>query len=82
MLDTFGRERLASGSGVLDIAGGKGELAFELLNLNGIPATVVEPRALKLAKQEVWLKVSCDLCLAHQHKQMLDIPLASSVSQP
>jgi ubiquinone/menaquinone biosynthesis C-methylase UbiE len=48
---------LASGSGVLDIAGGKGELAFEFVNLNNIPATVVEPRLLKLAKQELWLKV-------------------------
>ena len=57
LLDTYGRELLSSGSGVLDIAGGKGELAFELVNLNNIRATVVEPRALKLAKQELWLKV-------------------------
>lgn len=57
LLDTYGRELLSSGSGVLDVAGGKGELAFELVNLNNIPATVVEPRALKLAKQELWLKV-------------------------
>ncbi len=57
LLGTYGRDLLSSGSGVLDIAGGKGELAFELVNLNNIPATVVEPRALKLAKQELWLKV-------------------------
>ena len=41
LLDTYGRELLSSGSGVLDIAGGKGELAFELVNLNNIRATVV-----------------------------------------
>ena len=29
---------------VLDVAGGKGELAFELLNLSNVPATVVDPR--------------------------------------
>eukprot|EP00854_Cymbomonas_tetramitiformis_P004086 gene4086-5062_t len=48
LLDTFGPERLQSGSGVLDVAGGKGELAFELLNLHGVRATVVEPRPLRL----------------------------------
>ena len=41
---------LARGTGVLDVAGGKGELAFELVNLNAIPATVVEPRPLQLAR--------------------------------
>jgi hypothetical protein len=48
MLDTFGVDYLQSGTGVLDVAGGKGELSFELLNLNGIPATVVDPRPLRL----------------------------------
>jgi hypothetical protein len=48
LLDSFGRELLASGSGVLDIAGGKGELAFELLNLNNIETTVVDPRPLDI----------------------------------
>ena len=50
LIDVFGRDVLASGSGVLDVAGGKGELAFELVNLNAIPATVVEPRPLQLAR--------------------------------
>jgi hypothetical protein len=35
---------------VLDIAGGKGELSFELLNLNQIPSTVIDPRPLDLTK--------------------------------
>eukprot|EP00929_Paragymnodinium_shiwhaense_P111001 TRINITY_DN7840_c0_g1_i4.p1 TRINITY_DN7840_c0_g1~~TRINITY_DN7840_c0_g1_i4.p1 ORF type:complete len:436 (+),score=53.06 TRINITY_DN7840_c0_g1_i4:180-1487(+) len=48
LLDTFGIDSLRQGSGVLDVAGGKGELAWELLNLNKIPATVVEPRGLEL----------------------------------
>ena len=48
LVATFGLERLQSGSGVLDVAGGKGELAFQLQNLNGIPATVVDPRPMQL----------------------------------
>ncbi|DBB06504.1 TPA: hypothetical protein ACH3X1_012055 [Trebouxia sp. C0004] len=55
LMDTFGQEQLRKGSGVLDIAGGKGELSFELLNLNGIQATVVEPRALQLWRQHKWM---------------------------
>jgi hypothetical protein len=39
---------LGSGTGVLDIAGGKGELSFELANLTGVPTTVVDPRPLQL----------------------------------
>ncbi|KAL4419682.1 hypothetical protein ABPG75_006780 [Micractinium tetrahymenae] len=57
LIDTFGREVLRQGTGVLDVAGGRGELAFELLNLNGVPATVVEPRPLDLARRVKWLMV-------------------------
>jgi hypothetical protein len=32
----------------LDVAGGKGELAFELRNISGIPVTVVDPRPMRL----------------------------------
>jgi len=46
----FGIENLSQGSGVLDIAGGKGELTFLLENLNGIKSTCIEPRSLKLRK--------------------------------
>jgi hypothetical protein len=41
-----------------DVAGGKGKLAFELLNLSGIRATVLEPRPLDLKKRIKWLLVS------------------------
>ena len=36
--------RWQGGAGVIDVAGGAGELAFELLNLNDVPVTVVDPR--------------------------------------
>lgn len=48
LADTFGRDVLGSGTGLLDIAGGKGELSFELANLTGVPTTVVDPRPLQL----------------------------------
>ena len=50
LVATFGFETLASGAGVLDVAGGKGELAFELRNLSGIPVTVVDPRPMRLER--------------------------------
>jgi hypothetical protein len=33
-----------SGLGVVDVAGGKGELSFELINLSNVPCTVIDPR--------------------------------------
>jgi hypothetical protein len=48
LLLVFGREYLTSGSGIVDVAGGKGEFSFESLNLNGIPSTVFDPRPLDL----------------------------------
>jgi len=50
LLETFGLEQLMAGSGILDVGGGKGELSFELLNLNGVPSTVVDPRPLDLSR--------------------------------
>lgn len=50
LVDTFGATVLQGGQGVLDIAGGKGELSFELLNLADIPCTVVDPRELRVDK--------------------------------
>jgi len=49
LLDHFSLDELAAGTGILDIAGGKGELAFELANLNKLPTTVVDPRPLELS---------------------------------
>lgn len=64
LLDTFGQASLACGSGVLDVGGGKGELSFELLNLNSIRATIIDPRPGSLHKHAKWLKVpmSCHAC--------------------
>ncbi|KAK9805714.1 hypothetical protein WJX73_001222 [Symbiochloris irregularis] len=57
LLKVFGRELLAQGSGILDVAGGTGELSFEFLNLNCINSTVVDPRpVLNLERQCRWLK--------------------------
>mmetsp|Transcript_76482 Transcript_76482/g.224461 ORF Transcript_76482/g.224461 Transcript_76482/m.224461 type:complete len:439 (+) Transcript_76482:38-1354(+) len=52
LLSEFGTEELARGTGVLDVAGGKGELGFELLNLSDVPCTVVDPRDLVLGEFE------------------------------
>ena len=39
------------------MAGGKGELSFELVNLNGIPTTVVDPRVSDLQEyRDKWDK--------------------------
>jgi hypothetical protein len=48
LLDTFGEKLLASGTGVLDVAGGKGDLSFQLMNLNNIRSTIVDPRQVYL----------------------------------
>ncbi|KFM27435.1 hypothetical protein F751_1212 [Auxenochlorella protothecoides] len=56
LLDAVGEDRLRRGSGILDVAAGKGELAFEFLNLNGIPSTALEPRPLQLERHVKWLQ--------------------------
>ena len=46
LIDAFGLDGMKQG-GVLDVAGGKGELAWQLRNLNGVErAVVVDPRPL------------------------------------
>ncbi|KAG9071300.1 hypothetical protein KI688_005511 [Linnemannia hyalina] len=47
LVDTFGREYLNSGSGVLDVAGGKGEISLFLKHMFGVHSTVVEPNVRK-----------------------------------
>ena len=43
ILDKFGQQTLQQGSGVLDIAGGKGQLSVELAASGQVPCTVVDP---------------------------------------
>lgn len=45
VVETLGVDALRSGSGVVDVAGGKGELSLQFARLNGVPATCVDPRA-------------------------------------
>jgi hypothetical protein len=45
LIDNFGLEYLRCGSGVLEVAGGLGNFAWELENLNQIPCVVLDPRA-------------------------------------
>ena len=54
LLDTYGHAALASGSGVLDVAGGAGLLSFELLNYSRVPVTVVDPRETLRLTQHEW----------------------------
>ncbi|KAL8271600.1 hypothetical protein Esti_004506 [Eimeria stiedai] len=50
LVSTYGVERLQRGSGVVEIAGGRGELAFELAAKHGIAITIIDPRAPCTAK--------------------------------
>jgi hypothetical protein len=52
LIDQFGPDYLRSGSGILDVAGGKGELSFEFINLSAIPSTVFDPRPLELGRYQ------------------------------
>lgn len=48
LVETYGLECLKAGSGVLDVAGGAGGVAFELAFRRGIPCVVVDPRPMQL----------------------------------
>ncbi|EEY63973.1 uncharacterized protein PITG_02485 [Phytophthora infestans T30-4] len=52
LVETFGAEFLASGKGVVDVAGGRGNVSFELWNKRRLPCTLIEPRPMKLSKQQ------------------------------
>ena len=76
LIDRFGKEYLNSGTGVVDIAGGKGALCWELSSINQIKATLIDPRTVHLSgKQKKYLRrnnltsfshtqiaLSCDPC--------------------
>lgn len=52
LVETLGADVMRSGSGVLDVAGGRGEVSFELKESHGVPSTVVDPRPPKLSKKQ------------------------------
>jgi len=52
LLEHFGSAALSSGTGVLDVAGGRGELAFELQCVRRVPCTLIEPRPMKLDRRQ------------------------------
>ncbi|KAF9289014.1 hypothetical protein BGZ68_010169 [Mortierella alpina] len=58
LISTFTREFLSTGAGVLDVAGGRGDLSWELQTRQGIRSTVIEPRAGKGMRkwQRKWLE--------------------------
>ena len=49
---TFGEDVLRRGDGVLDVAGGRGDVSFELHTKRNIKSTLVEPRERKLNKSQ------------------------------
>ena len=44
---TYGEEELRRG-GIVDVAGGKGEISFRLVHHHNIPCTLVDPRPVRL----------------------------------
>ncbi|CAI5992128.1 unnamed protein product [Closterium sp. NIES-65] len=48
-----GRKEGGGGKGVLDVAGGRGALAFALEQRHGVRATVVDPRGVRLNKKQM-----------------------------
>mmetsp|Transcript_22581 Transcript_22581/g.34380 ORF Transcript_22581/g.34380 Transcript_22581/m.34380 type:complete len:398 (+) Transcript_22581:60-1253(+) len=51
LIESFGIETLKQGTGVLDIAGGKGKLSIELAVQGNIPSTIVDPLVRKHGKK-------------------------------
>ncbi|KAG0300999.1 hypothetical protein BGZ98_008708 [Dissophora globulifera] len=62
LIETFSRDFLNAGAGVLDIAGGRGDLSWELQTRQGIQSTIVEPRPGKGMRkwQRKWLQKFMD----------------------
>ncbi|KAF0686754.1 Aste57867_21459 [Aphanomyces stellatus] len=50
LVELYGHERLRRGTGVIDVAGGKGDIDFELAMLRAIPSTLIDPRVVKTRK--------------------------------
>ena len=58
LIETFGDSNILSkGCGVLDVAGGRREMNFELNVLRNVRCTTIDPRPSKLSKRQLrWLK--------------------------
>jgi hypothetical protein len=52
LLEEFDEDSLRKGTGILDVAGGKGEVSFELHCRHGIHSTLIDPRPYKLRKYQ------------------------------
>ncbi|EEY53595.1 uncharacterized protein PITG_07280 [Phytophthora infestans T30-4] len=50
LVDSLGEDNLAAGTGVVDVAGGKGDIPIQLWIERGIPTTLIDPRPMKLGK--------------------------------
>ncbi|KAI9920370.1 hypothetical protein PsorP6_015517 [Peronosclerospora sorghi] len=50
LVESLGEEFLASGTGVVDVAGGKGDIPVNLWIQRGIQTTLIDPRPMKLGK--------------------------------
>ena len=68
LLETFGKESLSRGAGVIDVAGGRGELSFELAAQRNVPTTLLDPRHPgKLSKTQRTFSVQyvCAICTGY-----------------
>ena len=81
---TFGVKRLRSGSGVMDVAGGKGELSFELKTYGGIESTIVDPRPMDIVRMLKGLTAMHIMRMRrsnkYSHVPNVDMPLALKVN--
>ena len=84
--ETFGKERLLSGAGIMDVAGGKGELSWELQGYGEMPSTIVDPRPLDIVRMLKALTANKITRLRKDLKaRVIDsvhLPLAIEVSLP
>ena len=83
---TIGIERLREGAGVMDVAGGKGELSFELKTYGCIESTIVDPRPMDIVRMMKGLTAMSIQRMRrnayHSWVPNRDMPLALAVNLP